>query len=44
MKKDMERYGREVFLQLVNSVSFHKSLAACAFEVVVASFGMVRPV
>eukprot|EP00884_Botryococcus_braunii_P018471 jgi/Botrbrau1/5307/Bobra.0391s0021.4 len=40
LRKDMDRYGREVFLQLVNSVSFHKCLAASAFEVVVASFGM----
>jgi hypothetical protein len=42
LKAEQDRTGRSNFTSLLASTSFHKCLAACAFEVVIASYRMVR--
>lgn len=42
LKAEQDRTGRSNFASLLASSSFHKCLAACAFEVVIASYRMVR--
>lgn len=42
LKAEQDRTGRSNFASLLASVSFHKCLAACSFEVVIASYRMVR--
>lgn len=42
LKGEQDRTGRANFGSLLSSASFHKCLAACAFEVVIASYRMVR--
>jgi len=41
LKAEQDRTGRSNFASLLASNSFHKCLAACAFEVVIASYRMV---
>ncbi len=42
LRAEQDRTGRANFGALLGSASFHKCLAACAFEVVIASYRMVR--
>lgn len=42
LEKDMERSGKDAVLPLTTCAKFHKCLAACAFEVVIAAYHMVR--
>ena len=42
LKAEQDRTGRSSFGSLLSSASFHKCLAACCFEVVIASYRMVR--
>lgn len=44
LKAEQDRTGRSNFGSLLSSASFHKCLAACCFEVVIASYRMVSPV
>lgn len=41
LKAEQDRTGRCSFGSLLSSASFHKCLAACCFEVVIASYRMV---
>ena len=41
LKAEQDRTGGSSFASLLASGSFHKCLAACAFEVVIASYRMV---
>lgn len=41
LKAEQDRTGRSSFGNLLSSASFHKCLAACCFEVVIASYRMV---
>ena len=41
LKAEHDRTGRSDFGSLLSSASFHKCLAACCFEVVIASYRMV---
>ena len=43
LKAEQDRTGRSSFGSLLSSASFHKCLAACCFEVVIASYRMVSP-
>lgn len=42
LEKDIERSGKDAVLPLTTCALFHKCLAACAFEVVIAAYRMVR--
>ena len=42
MLKGEEVQGRKSFTYLLESDGFHKCLIACAFEMVIASYRMVR--
>ncbi len=42
MLKGEEAQGRKSFTSLLESDSFHMCLIACAFEMVIASYRMVR--
>ena len=44
LKAEHDRTGRSDFGSLLSSASFHKCLAACCFEVVIASYRMVSQV
>ena len=44
LKAEQDRTGRSNFGSLLSSASFHKCLAACCFEVVIASYRMVSPI
>ena len=44
LKAEHDRTGRSDFGTLLSSASFHKCLAACCFEVVIASYRMVSQI
>ena len=44
LKAEQDRTGRSNFGSLLSSASFHKCLAACCFEVVIASYRMVSSI
>lgn len=43
LRAEEARTGRAAFPALLASASFHRCLLACAFELVVAAYCMVRP-
>ena len=43
LKAEEQRGGKRSFTALLNHDIFHKCVLACSFEMVVASYRMVRP-